>query len=58
MVQGLPALKFDQCFLARALSDWSQELKMKMGLRLKEENWVALAAVVILAVTVLMNSGL
>jgi hypothetical protein len=35
----------------------SQELKMKMDLRLKEENWVALAALVILAVTVLMNSG-
>jgi hypothetical protein len=44
-------------FLARALSNWSQEPKMKMDLRLKEENWVALAAVVILAVTVLMNSG-
>jgi len=35
-------------FLARALSSWSQELEMKIGLRLNEENWVALAACVTL----------
>jgi hypothetical protein len=37
-------------FLARALSSWSQELEKKMDLRLKEENWLALAACVTLAV--------
>ena len=44
-------------FLARALSSWSQELemKMKMDLRLNEENWVALAACVTLAVSVLIR---
>jgi hypothetical protein len=31
------------------------KMKMKMDLRLKEENWVALAAFVILAVTVLIR---
>jgi hypothetical protein len=40
-------------FLARALSSWSQELEMKMGLN--EENWVALAACVTLAVSVLIR---
>jgi hypothetical protein len=44
-------------FLALALSSWSQELemKMKMDLRLNEENWVALAACVTLAVSVLIR---
>jgi hypothetical protein len=42
-------------FLARALSNWSQELKMKTPLRLNEENWVALAACVTLAVSVLIR---
>jgi negative regulator of sigma E activity len=42
-------------FLARAL--WSQELEMKMkrDLWLNEENWVALAACVTLAVSVLIR---
>jgi hypothetical protein len=43
-------------FLARALSSWSQEREMKMkDLRLNEENWVALAACVALAVSVLIR---
>jgi hypothetical protein len=42
-------------FLARDLSSWSQELEMKMDLRLNEENWVALAACVTLAVSVLIR---
>jgi hypothetical protein len=43
-------------FLARALSSWSQEREMKMkDLRLNEENWVALAACVTLAVSVLIR---
>ena len=44
-------------FLALALSSWSQELeiKMKMDLRLNEENWVALAACVTPAVSVLIR---
>jgi hypothetical protein len=44
-------------FLALALSSWSQELemKMKMDLRLNEKNWVALAACVTLAVSVLIR---
>jgi hypothetical protein len=44
-------------FLTLALSSWSQELemKMKMDLRLNEENWVALAACVTLAVSVLIR---
>jgi hypothetical protein len=40
-------------FLARALSSWSQELEMKMGLN--EENWVALAACATIAVSVLIR---
>jgi hypothetical protein len=40
-------------FLARALSSWSQQLELKMDLRLNEENWVALAVCVTLAVSVL-----
>jgi hypothetical protein len=44
-------------FLARALFGWAQELemKMKMDLRLNEENWVARAACVTLAVSVLIR---
>jgi hypothetical protein len=42
-------------FLAQALFDWSQELEMKMAPRLNEENWVALAACVTLAVSVLIR---
>jgi hypothetical protein len=42
-------------FLARASSSWSQELEMKMDLRLKEENWVALAVCVTLAVSGLIR---
>jgi hypothetical protein len=44
-------------FLARALPSWSQEpeMKMKMDLRLNEENWVALAACMTLAVSVLIR---
>jgi hypothetical protein len=42
-------------FLARALSSWSQQLEMKMDLRLKEKNWLTLAACVTLAVSVLIR---
>jgi hypothetical protein len=42
-------------FLARALSNLSQELKMKTRLQLNEENWVALAACVTLAVSALIR---
>jgi hypothetical protein len=37
------------------LFSWAQELEMKMDLRLNEENWVALAACVTLAVSVLIR---
>jgi hypothetical protein len=52
---GLASADVRPMFLARALSSWSRELemKMKMDLRLNEDNWVALAACVTLAVSVL-----
>jgi hypothetical protein len=39
-------------FLARALSNWSHELKMETDLQLKD--WVALVAFVVFGLTVLI----